>query len=499
MAKEPMSATEPRSMPGPGASDADRPGNGRPLPSDVAETVQAGEAGEVGEVEQPAPTTADQAAAPVPPTPPPLPSTVPPKPAAVPQPEPEERPRATRLAGTAMLGGVCAGLARHLGWPVMVLRVGFIVLMCIQFVGVVIYGLLWLLLPPEPIRAAPGLESASRSGMRDSAGQIRRFDWGAMFALVALGVGLLWMIQISGLGMAQQIFWPVLFACAGVALVWRQADVSRQRQALAELAARPRTARSVARDRSLTTVSLILGLALVGVAFALVLVQQGNFEQLPNVLAMTMLALAALAIVLAPWLHKSRAELNEARAEKVRAETRADMAAHLHDSVLQTLALIQRQADDPKIVQRLARRQERELRGWLYDDETEQVTFKAALAAAAADVEDDRGTPIEVVTVGDSHPSEAVQAIVAAAREAMVNAAKHSGADKIDVYAEVFGDELEVFVRDRGQGFDPAGMGADRMGVRRSIIDRMERHGGSAEIRSEPGDGTEVRLKIDNH
>ncbi len=413
-------------------------------------------------------------------------------------PDEEERPRATRTAETAMLGGVCAGLARHLGWPVMVIRVGFVVLMCIQFVGVVIYGLLWLLLPPEPIRAAPGLESAGRSGMRDAASLHRRVDWGAIFALVALGVGLLWMIQISGLGMSQQIFWPILLACAGVALVWRQADVSRQRLALSELSARPRTAASIARARTVTVVSVIVGLTLVAGAGALVLAQQGSVELLPQVLAMTMLALAVLAIVMAPWLHRSRAELNEARAEKVRAETRADMAAHLHDSVLQTLALIQRQSDDPKVVQRLARRQERELRGWLYDDQSEQVTFKAALTAAAGDVEDDRGVPIELVTVGDSRPGEAVQAIVAAAREAMVNAAKHSGADKIDVYAEVFDNELEVFVRDRGQGFDPASVGSDRMGVRHSIIDRMQRHGGSAEIRSDPEDGTEVRLKINN-
>ncbi len=493
-----MSATEPRSRPAPGDPGADQPR------LDVAGAVDQGNSASSASNPQQVPPdlssstpSSGPAAISVPvPTPAPTVKAAPPAPAA--NPDQEARPRATRTAETAMLGGVCAGLARHLGWPVMVLRVGFVVLMCIQFVGVVIYGLLWLLLPPEPIRAAPGLESAARSGMRDTAPVHRRSDWGAIFALLALGIGLLWMIQISGLGMSQQIFWPILLACAGVALVWRQADVSRQRQALAELSARPRTAASIARTRTLAVVSLIVGLALVAGAGALVLAQQGSVELLPQVLAMTMLALAVLAIVLAPWLHRSRAELNEARAEKVRAETRADMAAHLHDSVLQTLALIQRQSDDPKVVQRLARRQERELRGWLYDDQSEQVTFKAALTAAAGDVEDDRGIPIELVTVGDSRPGEAVQAIVAAAREAMVNAAKHSGADKIDVYAEVFDNELEVFVRDRGQGFDPASVGSDRMGVRHSIIDRMQRHGGSAEIRSDPEDGTEVRLKINN-
>jgi len=211
---------------------------------------------------------------------------------------------------------------------------------------------------------------------------------------------------------------------------------------------------------------------------------------------MTTLALAGLAVVLAPWLHRSRNALNQARAEKVRADARADMAAHLHDSVLQTLALIQRHADDPKAVQQLARRQERELRNWLYGDEAENTTFKAALVAAGTEVEDERGIPVEIVVVGDCETSDAVQALVRAAREAMVNAAKHSGADKIDVYAEVDDDTVEIFVRDRGAGFDLDAVGEDRMGVKGSIINRMERHGGAATVRSRPGNGTEVRLEI---
>jgi signal transduction histidine kinase len=167
----------------------------------------------------------------------------------------------------------------------------------------------------------------------------------------------------------------------------------------------------------------------------------------------------------------------------------------LHDSVLQTLAMIQRQADDPKAVQQLARRQERELRNWLYGDELPEATLKAALTAAAAEVEDERGVPVELVMVGDCDTSEEIQALVRAAREAMVNAAKHSGAEKIDVYAEIDEESVEVFVRDRGHGFDVDAVAEDRMGVKGSIIDRMARHGGSATIRS-AGDGTEVRLEI---
>jgi signal transduction histidine kinase/phage shock protein PspC (stress-responsive transcriptional regulator) len=407
-----------------------------------------------------------------------------------------ERHRATRVAEGAMLGGVCTGLARHLGWPVMVIRAGFVALLIFQFLGVIAYGALWLLLPPESTTAAPGLEAASRNGLRQQARPRRRVDWGMLVALVAFGSGLLWLVQSSGFGVSQQLFWPVAFACAGAALVWRQADSAQQKKWRAEAGGKVWLAPFVARGGWPALVRVIVGLGLVGAAFGIVLAQEGHIDQLPEVMAMTTLALAGLAVVLAPWLHRSRAALNQARAEKVRADARADMAAHLHDSVLQTLALIQRHADDPKAVSQLARRQERELRSWLYEEELPETTLKAALTAAAAEVEDERGVPVDVVVVGDCDTSDQVQALVRAVREALVNAAKHSGADKIDVYAEVDDDRVEVFVRDRGQGFDVDGVGEDRMGVKGSILDRMDRHGGKASVRSRPGEGTEVRLEI---
>ena len=408
----------------------------------------------------------------------------------------EDTPRATRVAEGAWLGGVCTGLARHLGWPLMVVRIAFVALATFNFIGVIAYGALWLLLPPESTVKAPGLESASRAGLRGDSKTKRRIDWGMLLALVALGVGLLWIMQNSGLGISSQLFWPVAFACAGAALVWRQADSEEQKRWRAEAGGRAWLAPFVARGGWPALVRVIVGLGLVGAAFGIVIAQQGQISHLPEVMAMTMLALAGLAIVLAPWLHRSRSALNQARAEKVRADARADMAAHLHDSVLQTLAMIQRQADDPKAVQQLARRQERELRNWLYGDELHEATLKAGLTSAAAEVEDERGVPVELVTVGDCDTSEEIQALVRAAREAMVNAAKHSGADKIDVYAEVDEDSVEVFVRDRGKGFDADAVAEDRMGVKGSIIDRMARHGGTATIRSASGDGTEVRLEI---
>ncbi|SDT02405.1 ATP-binding protein [Microlunatus soli] len=408
----------------------------------------------------------------------------------------EQRPRATRVSEGALLGGVCTGLARHLGWPVMVLRVGFVALALTQFVGVIAYGALWLLMPPETAAKAPGLEAASRQGMRVQISKRRRADWGALLALIVLGAGLIWIVQISGLGIKQQVFWPVAFACAGAALVWRQADTARQREWKTEAGGRVWLAPLIARGGWPAVIRVVIGLTLVGAAFGIVVAQQNQLQQLPEVLAMTVLALAGLAIVAAPWLHRSRTALNEARAAKVRADARADMAAHLHDSVLQTLALIQRQSDDPKEVQRLARRQERELRTWLYGEEVTDTTLKAALATAAAEVEDERGIPVELITVGDCELTEPMQAMIRAAREAIVNAAKHSGADKIDVFAEATEDLVEIFVRDRGSGFDAETIDEDRMGVRGSIIGRMTRHGGTARIRSAPGEGTEVRLEM---
>jgi signal transduction histidine kinase/phage shock protein PspC (stress-responsive transcriptional regulator) len=406
--------------------------------------------------------------------------------------------KATRVSDGALLGGVCTGLARHLGWPVMVLRIGFVALALTQFLGVIAYAALWLLMPPENKTTAPGLEAHSRQGLRQVPHlRFRRGgDLGVLLALAVLGAGLVWLLQMTGLGIRQQVFWPVAFACAGAALVWRQADTARQNQWKKDAGGRVWLAPLVARGGWPAIVRVVIGLALVGAAFGIVIAQQNQIQQLPDVLAMTVLALAGLAIVAAPWLYRSRTALNEARAAKVRADARADMAAHLHDSVLQTLALIQRQSDDPKQVQRLARRQERELRTWLYGEEVAEETLKAALANAAAEVEDERGIPVELIMVGDCELTDRLQPIIRAAREAIVNAAKHSGADKIDVYAEVTDDDVEIFVRDRGKGFDQDTVDDDRMGVKGSIIGRMTRHGGSARIRSAPGEGTEVRLEM---
>jgi signal transduction histidine kinase len=216
-----------------------------------------------------------------------------------------------------------------------------------------------------------------------------------------------------------------------------------------------------------------------------------------NGLIFAVVALAGLAVVVAPLLYRMFSQLRTEREARIREQERAEIAAMVHDQVLHTLALIQRNAGDSKAVLRLARGQERSLRNWLYKPAAVSCeVLSAALEEAVAEVEDTYAIAVESVMVGDADVDDRVGALVAAAREAMVNAAKHAKVQTISLYAEVEPEKVSVFVRDRGVGFDLSTVEDDRHGVRGSIIGRMERHGGKAEIRSEPGDGTEVRLTM---
>jgi signal transduction histidine kinase len=210
----------------------------------------------------------------------------------------------------------------------------------------------------------------------------------------------------------------------------------------------------------------------------------------------------AVILISAPFWRALLRRLGTERVARARADERANVAAHLHDSVLQTLALIQKRSDDPEQVARLARRQERELRDWLADNEPSRPDERLAdaLRAAAAEIEDAHGTPIEAVVVGDARLDDRSRALVAASREALTNAVKFASAGgPVRLYAEIDSAAARVFVDDRGPGFDPDAIPADRRGVRESIIGRMQRHGGSAEIRSAPGEGTEVELGLGGH
>jgi signal transduction histidine kinase len=206
-------------------------------------------------------------------------------------------------------------------------------------------------------------------------------------------------------------------------------------------------------------------------------------------------------VILGPWIRRLVAELRDERRERIRSEERAEVAAHLHDSVLQTLALIQRNADRPRELAVLARRQERELRMWLYGDRLALAnghsgTLAAAVDAMAAEVEDLHGIEVEVVTVGECPIDGRVDALLQAAREAAVNAAKHAGVETVSLYVEAEPDRVTAFVRDRGRGFDPGDIPDDRRGIASSIRERMTRNGGTATITSTQGEGTEVALEL---
>jgi signal transduction histidine kinase len=188
------------------------------------------------------------------------------------------------------------------------------------------------------------------------------------------------------------------------------------------------------------------------------------------------------------------------RAARIREQERAEVAAHLHDSVLQTLALIQTRSNDGAAVATLARRQERALRRWLFerpDAGAKHDTIGTVLELAAGEVEELHSVPIEAVIVGDGPLDTRAEALVQAAREAMTNAAKFARSERVDLYAEVTPTRVVAFIRDRGVGFDPDAIPADRRGLRDSIVGRMRRHGGRATVHSAPGDGTEVELTME--
>jgi signal transduction histidine kinase/phage shock protein PspC (stress-responsive transcriptional regulator) len=414
-------------------------------------------------------------------------------------------PRFARRTDGRMVAGVAAALADQFGLQPIVVRLAFCLLSALSGFGLVLYLGLWVFtptadravaegMPEEPV----GLAAAERTGKRQGRRRLlpsRAGDAGQLAALAAIALGVILAVQRTPLGLRPELFVPLLLATGGLMLVWRTAD-EQERRKLAELSPRaPWLGALIGKQRTATLARLIGGLVLLGAGIVAFLAGQDQLDAILSALSGALVILAGIGLLLGPWLWRLWRDLESERRERIISEERADVAAHLHDSVLQTLALIQKQADDPKSVTRLARSQERELRGWLYGDRRDDETsFAAALTKNSAEVEDTFGIPVEVVTVGDAEIDDVVRALLQAAREATVNAAKHSGAALVDVFAEAGPDGVEVFVRDRGVGFDPDTVPQGRQGVRRSIVDRMERHGGSATIRSTPGEGTEVTL-----
>ncbi len=404
--------------------------------------------------------------------------------------------RATRDTQDPIFGGVASGLARHLGVPVLWVRAGFVLAAFLGGMGVVLYAGLWWMLPSDSHfeTGAPGIESATRGGRRP--GRIRRLgDLGPVIALAALGIGAVLLLEaVLGRG---AVFWPLAIGIVGIGLLWRQADEA-QRERWLDSSGRIDPMRVVfGRGGWASYARVAAGVLLILLALVLYSAHGGSLSMARDIAVAAILTIVGLAIVIGPWIYRLASDLTDERAERVRTQERADVAAHLHDSVLQTLALIQKNADDSTTVARLARAQERDLRSWLYAGEaTDERTIASALRGVAARVEDEYGVSVDVVTVGDCVLDEPLRPLVKAAGEAVTNAAKHAGTGRVDVYAEVTPAAVDVFVRDRGRGFDPGAVPTDRYGVRNSIVDRMQRHGGAADVRSTPGEGTEVRLHL---
>jgi signal transduction histidine kinase len=297
------------------------------------------------------------------------------------------------------------------------------------------------------------------------------------------------------------VSWPTLFAAGILVLIWRNANESEKEFIDHEVV--PLLGNDVHAQgrRHLLLLRIVVGLAIGAVGIVLLVEGHTTIAALKPV-GGAALVVAAAVIIFGPWWLSLVRDLIAERQARVRAEERAQMATHVHDSVLQTLALIQRSSDDPQNVVRLARAQERELRAWLFEGRPPGVIGDEATMLGEGvnllqrQVEADHGITVQVVVVGDCELDEALRALLDAAREATVNAAKWSGADQVSVFAEVELDAVWLYVRDRGKGFDRSAVPDDRQGIAQSIEARVARFGGEAVIRSTPGEGAEVQLSM---
>jgi signal transduction histidine kinase len=387
-----------------------------------------------------------------------------------------------------LVAGVAAGLAARTGFEVTLVRLAIVVASLISFGFVAVaYVAMWLMVPAKATDTS--IWSAARTDRRGMA---------LAAGLASLLFVLILVAKVFGSGLLGAVEWPLILCTAGLVLIWRNAPPAEQ--AAMRHVAEPLLGLTAGGGRR--RASLRVAVAIVALlAGAVILVSGHESLRMLRPLGGAVLVLVGIAILLGPWWLGIARDLVDERRARIRAEERADMASRVHDSVLQTLALIQRRADQPQQVIQLARAQERELRAWLFDGRApgsldEDMTLASGIRQIQQDVEAQHGMTVEAVTVGDCELNEDLRALLAAAREATVNAAKWSGADVVSVFAEVEPDEVSLFVRDRGRGFDPEAVPEDRKGLAESIHGRMGRRGGSASVRSAPGQGTEVSLTM---
>ncbi|WP_235504435.1 ATP-binding protein [Nostocoides sp. Soil756] len=385
------------------------------------------------------------------------------------------RPPLVRSRTAGWTPGVCDAVARHLGVSRRLVRAAFVVLALSGGAGVAAYLFLWAL-TSESEDVAPAGSARGWSERRRSA--LLLLGGG-----VAVVVGLALLVPGLGVSLRGSGILPVLVIAVGAVVAWSTLDEAQRSRWL------------TGRPGGMTWVRIALGggLALLGI---LVLMTRGrSISVVWDAMLAALSVLVGALIIAAPWAVRLWSDFRREQVAAARATERADIAAHLHDSVLQTLALIQRQADDGQAVTRLARAQERELRTWLYDGpQGSQQSLAAAVTEVAHEVEDLHGVPVDLVVTGDRPFEQHGAALSRALREALLNAVRHA-APPVTAYVEIGPHGVEAFVRDRGAGFDLETVPDDRLGVRQSVLGRMERHGGSARVRRRD-DGTEVELRL---
>jgi phage shock protein PspC (stress-responsive transcriptional regulator) len=385
-----------------------------------------------------------------------------------------------------MLTGVAGGLGERLAVDPALVRAAFVVLATAGGVGVVAYLVLYALAADPP---PPGSGAGRQTGREPTATSA------AALGLVVLGSLLL--LRDLGLWFGNALVWPVALAAFGSAVVWGRGD-DAERDRLARLAARipGNPLRWLFAPGAATLVRVGVGGLLVALGLVALLPTGPGIRDAPDGLLAILFTMAGTVLVLWPAILRLARQVNDERYERIRSEERAEMAAHLHDSVLQTLALIQR-SGDARETAALARAQERELRAWLYGrGAAEEDLLSSAVESLASRVEQLHHVKVEVVVVGDRPLDPRGRAVVRAAGEALHNAARHSGAEAVSVYVESGADGLHAYVTDEGRGFDPTAVPPDRRGIADSIVGRVERHGGTVTITSDPGEGTEVHLHV---
>lgn len=392
------------------------------------------------------------------------------------------RPPLRRSRNGRILGGVASGVADHLGVSRTAVRLFFALSVLAAGFGIVTYVLLWILAPLAEGDSAP---PAARRLRPPGRGQL------AGIGLVFVGIAVL--LAIGGLWFTDGHGWPIVLAAIGFAVLWaRSSDDGRGRWDLSRMGGPMQTLISTPASPA----RLVIGSILIAAAAAVFLAANASVSALGNTLLAIAVAVGGLVLLAGPWVWSLANQLIEERASRMRADARAEVAAHLHDSVLQTLALMQR-SSEPREMASLARTQERELRAWLYGraPDAAEANLRDAVEDMAGRVEAQHRVKVEAITVGEAPLDARLRAFVGALGEATTNAAVHSGTESVAVYVEVEEGAVTAYVRDQGTGFDPDAVPEDRHGIRESIVGRLERHGGTATI-SSGKTGTEVVLRL---